>query len=131
MLAWLKRKLGITLLEQSSKQTQLEIQAMLKSVTADIESTKRLIDNEINMFQDSVRIDAELGMRGKNTIVLTGVYKNRGYVEFYDLDHPEFHEFVERLKYMRKDNLIRHIDGPFGFDFKGFFDIGGDRDCKV
>lgn len=86
---------------------------------------KYYIDTRIHEFTDSVRIDAEIGVRGNNTVILTGVYKNRGYVEFYDMENPEFHNFVEMLKFQRKGNLIRHIDGPLGFDFRGYFGIKG------
>ena len=121
MKKWLQKWLGFNSLLQDNTQIKKE----LSEARLQLLECKQLIFEEINKFTDSVRVDAELGFRGNNTIVLTGVYKNRGYVEFYDLDSTEFHYLVEKLKDMKKEHLIRHIDGPLGFNFKGYFNIKG------
>lgn len=119
MKKWLQKWLGFNNLLQEN----IQIKKELSDTRLQLLECKQLIFEEINKFTDSVRIDAELGFRGNSTIVLTGVYKNRGYVEFYDLDSTEFHYLVEKLKDMKKEHLIRHVDGPLGFNFKGYFNI--------
>lgn len=121
MKKWLQKWLGFNNLLQEN----IQIKKELSDTRLQLLECKQLIFEEINKFTDSVRIDAELGFRGNSTIVLTGVYKNRGYVEFYDLDSTEFHYLVEKLKDMKKEHLIRHVDGPLGFNFKGYFNIKG------
>lgn len=102
------------------------IDVLKKSVTSELARLsileKELI-HKLNKLEESTKIDVEVGHRGDCTIILTGVYKNRGYVEFYDIPHRDFAYYVEDLKARRKGNLIRHIDGAIGFNFKGWFDL--------
>jgi hypothetical protein len=67
------------------------------------------------------RVDADVGYRGGNTLVLTGVYKNRGYVQFYDMGDKGFACEVERLKDLRRCNMLRHVDAPE--TYTGIFDL--------
>ena len=67
------------------------------------------------------RVDADVGVRGSSTIILTGVYRNRGYVAFYDMPDKEFGHFVEEMKLRSKSHLIRNIDAPM--DFHAAFDL--------
>ena len=121
----LQKWLGIDVLNKNLQNVITSIENTNDHVEHELSQHKLYVEDKVNHFLDETRIDCELGVRGQNTIVLTGVYKNRGYVEFYDLSNSEFHGFVEMLKFRRKENLIRHIDGPIGFDAKGYFGIKG------
>lgn len=106
----IKSFLGITKLEEENK--------YLRSM---IENHRAYVADKVKELKDYTRVDADIGIRGNNTIVLTGVYRNQGYVRFYDLGDGEFLKLVEQLRYMNKHALIRNIDKPPSFI--GKFDI--------
>ncbi len=110
MLKWIKKKIGITVLEME-----------IESLKTQIINHKNFVNNRIADLKEYTRVDADLGFRGNNTIILTGVYKNKGYVYFYDMGDGEFEKMVEQLKNMRDHSLIRHIDAPP--QFHGIFNI--------
>jgi hypothetical protein len=110
VLNWIKRKLGILDLAQENAELRRQLQSHRDFVSAKVAELK-----------DYTRVDADVGIRGNNTIILTGVYRNRAYVQFYDLGDGEFVRLVEHLKDMKGHALIRHIDAPP--QFKGMFEI--------
>lgn len=111
MINWLKRYLGITELEREN--------IRLRSY---VERHERYVDRKVEELKDYTRVDADIGIRGNNTIVLTGVYKNQGFVRFYDIGDGEFKKLVDQMDHMRDHCLIRHIDKPL--NFHGTFDLG-------
>lgn len=90
MFKWIKNKLGIIDLENEIK--------LLKFV---VQQHEKFVERKIAELQEYTRVDADIGMRGNNTIVLTGVYKKQGYVKFYDVGNGEFAHLVEMLKDMK------------------------------
>ena len=110
MLKWIKKKLGILALEQENSELRQQLQGHKDFVSAKVAELK-----------EYTRVDADVGFRGNNTIILTGVYHNRAYVQFYDLGDGEFVRLVEHLKDMKGHALIRHIDAPT--QFRGMFEI--------
>lgn len=110
MIKWLKEKLGITKLEKRNIY-----------LTNKLEWLEDHVDSKVSEFTEYTRVDADLGVRGNCTIILTGVFKNKGYIQFYDVPQSEFAYYVERMKCERKEHLIRNIDGPY--PIKAFFDI--------
>jgi len=107
---WVREKMGVTALERENKFMRDELA-----------SQARRIADRIAELDDLTRMDADVGFRGDCTIILTGVYRGRGYVQFYDVPHEQFRDYVERLQYGKKNNLIRHVDAPMGF--KAAFDL--------
>ncbi len=59
--------------------------------------------------------------RGNNTVIVTGVLRGKGYVNFYDMGEREFRDIAQMLRSMGRDKWIRNIDSPF--DFKGSFEL--------
>jgi hypothetical protein len=110
MINWLKKILGITALEEENKR--------LCQVVC---THRKYVKDKIAALQEYTRVDADVGFRGNNTIILTGVYLNRAYVQFYDLGDGEFQRLVRHLKEMKDHALIRNIDAPPAF--RGMFDI--------
>lgn len=94
---WLQKKLGIIELQQQLVQHE----NLVKQIT--------------NELQKYTRVDADVGFRGNNTIILTGVYRGQAYVQFYDLGKVEFAELVNQLKSMKSYALIRNMDAPIAF----------------
>ena len=103
MIKWIKNKLGITKLEQENQMLKYKLEKYQ------------------DFIKEYTRVDADIGYRGNNTIILTGVYRNKAYVHFYDIGDGEFVNLVEHLREMKDHALIRHIDKPP--HFSGFFDL--------
>ncbi len=66
------------------------------------------------------RHDVDISYRGRCTVVLTGVYRSKGFVSFYDVEMDEFKYFVEHFR--GRKNLIRNIDDPLHF-YRGSFEL--------
>ena len=105
MKNWVKKKLGITSLEKKNKELSLLL-----------ESHSRYVSEKIAELKEYTRVDADIGVRGNNTIILTGVYKNKGFVRFYDIGDGEFIKLIEQMNYMKDHCLIRNIDQPPSFN---------------
>lgn len=108
MMKWLLHKLGISqliadfrnqLFVLNDRQTQHELRI------------SRLKD-EINYLNRHLKIDVDVGSRGECTVILTGVYRDRAYVEFYDMSSKEFANFVTQLRHMKKLKHISTLDLP-------------------
>jgi len=110
MFAWIKQKLGVTLLETEIK--------MLRRI---IKNQEAFIIGKLAELKEYTRVDADIGFRGNNTIVLTGVYRKQGFVRFYDIGDGQFERLVQQMKHMQDHALIRNIDAPP--NFRGTFGI--------
>ena len=104
MLKWLKEKLGISALEAENKALKIQLQYH-----------KDFVTEKIAELKEYTRVDADVGIRGNNTIILTGVYHKRAFVRFYDMGDGEFQRLVDMVRSMKDHALIRHIDTPPGF----------------
>lgn len=103
IISWIIDKLGITSLRIQLAEQRL----LIHKLTDDLEK----LTSEVHAM-DKVDIDVDLHTRGRNTIILTGCYKGRGYVRFYDLPQEEFVHYVQRMEYEKKHHLIRNVDCP-------------------
>ncbi len=106
----IKKLLGITALETK-----------IKFLGGRLDSHREFVSAKVAELKEYTRVDADVGFRGNNTIILTGVFRNKAYVQFYDLGDGEFRSLVEHLRDMKKHALVRHIDAPRYF--KGTFDL--------
>jgi hypothetical protein len=113
LVRYFKKILGLTELEKEVASLRLENGSLgrsLKSIQAKFEDLDKL-----------TRYDVDVGFRGQCSVVLTGVYKGKGYVQYYDIPYQEFEWMVEDMRERRKHNLIRNIDCPL--HLRGCFDI--------
>lgn len=103
MINWIKEKLGITVLEQKV--------IFLNAKVSEVEHDNQILLNELKQFN---RADADVGMyeRSNNTIILTGYFRGRPYIQFYDIGDGEFESLVRHMKDMKKHSLIRVVDTP-------------------
>ena len=99
MRTWIRKWLGVTELEGDVETQRRMIVDQTIKISKRIEELDRLTCR-----------DADIGFRGNCTIVLTGVYRGKAYVQFYDVDPEEFRHMVEIFK--GKKNFFRHIDAP-------------------
>ena len=118
MKNWIKKVLGIERLEQEIDGLKQEVDLTRVQVI----SVSEELDSKLAELKKYSRVDADVGYRQNNTIILTGVYKNRGYVQFYDLGNEEFERAVEELRHRGKSAIIRNIDSPHR-DFIGSFEL--------
>jgi len=117
----LRNFLGVDQLENDLQKVHERIDHLTKYTKIVIDSFKVDYRRQIAKLQEHTRVDADVGIRGNNTIILTGVYRRKAYVHFYDVGDGEFHKLVEQLESMREYALVRHIDAPP--NFKGVFDL--------
>jgi len=86
-----------------------------------LESESRRISARIAELDKLTAIDVDIGMRGSCTVILSGVYRGKGYVQFYEMSFDEFRDLVEHFREQRRNHLIRVIDEPYSM--RGSFDI--------
>jgi len=118
LIKYIKKLLGIADLEAKIE----SLESKNYSLRMDLNFQREEINNKLGELKQFARVDADIGFRGNNTIILTGAYRNKGYVQFYDMGNGEFANLIEELKYRQKSALIRHIDKPAG-SFIGEFDL--------
>jgi hypothetical protein len=106
----IKKILGITKLEEKIINLQLRI----------IQHEEFVI-NKMAELKEYTRVDADVGIRGNNTIILTGVYHKKAYVQFWDIGDGEFEKLADYLRHMQNYALLRNIDAPPMF--KGMFNL--------
>ena len=123
---WLKNKLRVWL---GINKSDYELSKLDKSILNRLEQVNNKVDHLAprleqarsdiavltRLLNEYLRVDADIGHRGANTIVLTGVLRGKGYVQFYDVSSDEFINIVERMRDMHKCNLIRNLDAPHNF----------------
>lgn len=107
---WLRKWLGIEDDKISNQTFNMATQSYVNSM-----------DKRIAELDNLTRMDADVGCRGESTIILTGVYQGKAYVQYYDLDTYQFKSLVEQMRYENKQHLIRTVDAPRGF--KGWFNL--------
>jgi len=116
---WILKLLGIDKLLLESERLSSEVNKLREEVA----DHKYYVEQKVHHFTEYTRVDTDIGVRGKNTVILTGMLKGRGFVQFYDVDNQEFQDLVDRMKYLKKEHLVRNVDSPMGFNFKGYFRI--------
>lgn len=99
----LRAWLGVDVLEQENARLRQTIMCQADRVT-----------DRITELDELTRMDVDIGYRGPCTVILTGVYRGKGYVTFYEMDHGEFQYHVDMMKHMRGNHLVRNIDAPYG-----------------
>jgi hypothetical protein len=120
MLKFIKRKLGITTLQTVINDLITENAALKRRIQIVDESNHRMenyvggmqnqIDEKLKEFQSLHAMDADESYRGQCTIILTGVFRGRGYVKFVDVEHDEFRHMVERFR--SRKSMFRNEDRP-------------------
>lgn len=70
--------------------------------------------NAESFIKERTDVSADIGVRGPSTIILTGIYKNREYVEIFDMPQKDFNHFVQHLKELKKYHQVKSIDAPYG-----------------
>lgn len=101
----------------------------LRELVSTERRTARLQDEVINLkiayrelldkqheLDKLLAIDVSVSNRSECTVILTGAYQGRGYVQVYDMHPEDFEYFVRLTQDMRKKKVIRSIDAPFSLE---------------
>ena len=67
------------------------------------------IDKAVNAM---TKVDVDVGVRGPSTVILTGFYRGKPFIDFQDVGADEFRELVERMREERRRGRLRTIDAP-------------------
>ena len=94
-----KKWLGITQLENENKMLRQLIMKQADRVT-----------NRIDELDKLTTMDVDVGVRGPCTVILSGVFRGKGYVTFYEVEHQEFQYIVEEYRHRRRSGHLRNID---------------------
>lgn len=128
-MKWLKNRLikwlGVDELEEQFTDVNRDVALAateLKYAQRRLRNVEEEIKAAMEVFNKYLRADADVdAYRGDNTIVLTGIYQGKGYVQFYDMSNADFEEMVKQLRSMCKCNMLRTVDAPP--HFTGTFNI--------
>lgn len=86
-----------------------------------LESDIMSLEVETRKLNEHLRMDVGVDGRGKCSVILTGFYRGRGYVQVYDMHPEEFRDYVEMMRSRGKSNMIRAVD--VAYPMKGYFEL--------
>jgi len=112
MKSIIKKWIGITALEARADASEKKAKII-----------SEYLDKKIAELDKLTREDWDIGARGPSTIILTGVYRGRGYVKFYEVPGAEFDALVEEFQSRRRAHLIRNVDAPHFAYQRGAFNL--------
>lgn len=93
-----------------------ELELSNRQLLDSFESLHSFVKEQVRYINHLHKIDADVGIRGNNTIILTGVFRGKAYVKFYDIGDGRFKAMVEELQWLSKHGELRTIDKPIGFE---------------
>jgi hypothetical protein len=71
------------------------------------------------ILRDRTDISVDVGVRGENTIIVTGRYRKADYVEVFSIGDMEMNNLIHLLRQMQQYATVKRIDAPISF--KGVF----------
>lgn len=117
---WFKALKNLVTLKEEVK----ELSSLLRKKSIELFAVKqelRSLKNQLDIVDRHSRIDADLDVyRGKCSVIMTGFYRDHGYVATYDMSIEEFIGLVDHFHTRGKSHMIRAIDCPpqFKHSFK-------------
>lgn len=100
-----------------------ELRYIVRNFSSEVRRLKTL-ENEFRSRTD-IHADIAWNKRSGNTIIIAGRYKNRDYVQVFDVQVETLAEMVELLKrWEHQYGHVRTLDAPPGF--KAIFEHGRD-----
>lgn len=95
----IRKWLGIDALDRKNEMLEQNISKQAERVT-----------NRIDELDKMTAMDVDVGVRGPCTIILSGVFRGKGYVQFYEVDRREFQNIVDEYSHRQKSGHLRNID---------------------
>lgn len=90
----------------------------LVSLEVQNKNLMRLIHEATSLIRDRTEVHLDIAAnreRGQNTVILVGRYKNRDYVQCYQVNEHHFRDFLEHLQDVQRYGEIRYVDAPPAF----------------
>jgi hypothetical protein len=112
MKNFIKKILGITALEQENQLLWEALEAERDALKAEVNMHRAYVRERMAELKEYTRVDADIGYRGNNTIILSGVFRNKAFVRFYEMGDGEFKALVDQIQAMKDHALIRNVDWP-------------------
>ena len=72
-------------------------------------------------IREGTDVSADIGVRGPGTIIATGRYKGRDYVQVFDMRDEDLRYVVDMLKEMKRHHRVRAVDAPASM--RSFIDV--------
>ena len=70
------------------------------------------IGNIAALLRDMTEVNADIGPRETNSIIVIGRYKGRDYIQTFVFPPDAFHDVVDRLRNMQNLHTINVVDAP-------------------
>lgn len=118
MKNWIKRKLGITALEEENLALRKNIEELRIS-----KASKSDLDVLQKEFTKHTRVDVDMQTRGRSYICISGKWRGNDYVEVIPVESRDFEHVMHYIKEIRAWNKNHRLDEPF--HFRGAFDDYG------
>lgn len=93
-----------------NKQDQINTEQYWK-----IQNTFEIAKESREFVRKRTEAHVDVGYKGPSTIVLTGNFRGRDFVEIYQIDQPDFEYLRRTLSEMNRRHQVRRIDGPIEF----------------
>ena len=114
MIEWIKSKLGIIDINKELMNIRHEIKDLENAILAESEAIERSLD-QLKKFT-KMDVDLNVVERDGNTVIFTGYYNNKQWVEFVDLSRADFNQAIDYIRSMKKHSDLRIVDAPINFD---------------
>lgn len=123
ILNWFRELLGINAnydLIRCLQRDNSELVSKMIELRGALENVDQKVRDKIQELDSLAKMDIDGHHRGQNSVILTGVFRGRGYIQFYDVSDSEFRYLVEDFRQRRRHSMVRNIDvhpqfgGSFG-----------------
>jgi len=95
MFKWIKRKLGIFSIEDKLEVVNIHV----KNDVMAIKELRMRLNNLEKQFECTNRLSADINMKDRSYIILSGNWRGKPYVNIYPLYEDEMNEFIKEFKY--------------------------------
>ena len=107
MFTWIKKKLGITILDERTRLTNI----YAERTRDDVRELKRRVTSLEKQFEENNRLSADISMKDTSYIVLSGNWRGKPYVNIYPLFKDEMDGFVKEFKHRFEGREFK-LDAP-------------------
>lgn len=78
-----------------------------------IEDMDDTISDAETLIRNRTDVSAKIRPRGPSTIIVTGVYNNKDFVEIYDIANEDLTQIMIKLNDMKRHHKLKIVEGPF------------------
>ena len=104
-----------------------KLRRIVASYDEDILSIKRTTNDAVARSQEAVQvikdrtdIHADIHYKSNSQVIVCGRYRNKDYVQVYNIRHDDLAGLIDKLRHMEKYGHMARVDAPP--DIKAVFD---------